>query len=54
MRFLHRKNRLEPPKETLSRMSGDLACSFSGKEVKTVLSNQRTGRPSWISNHSKK
>jgi len=25
------------PKNTFSGMSGDLACSFSGKEVKTVL-----------------
>jgi hypothetical protein len=27
---------------------GDIACSFSGKEVKNVSANQRSGWPSWI------
>ena len=35
-------------------MSGDLACSFSGKDTKNVTAIQRLVWPSWISNHSKK
>jgi len=29
------------PQKKHSRMSGDLACSFSGKEVKYGLANQK-------------
>jgi hypothetical protein len=41
IRFSSYEKGIRSPKRNISRMSGDLACSFSGKEVKYGLANQK-------------
>lgn len=42
------------PKDPLWNIPAKSGCSFSGKEVKNILANQRSGWLSWITDHSKK